>query len=71
MTAYQAFLLGVLVAWPLVIVGILFLMSRLETYVKQMDAQTPAEAGLEPVEGETQDREVRIVFGDRVVGEPE
>lgn len=70
MTAYQAFLLGVLVVWPLVIVGILFLMSRLETYVTKMDAQTPAEAGLEPVEGETQDREVRIVFGDRVVGEP-
>lgn len=59
-----------LVVWPLAIVGILFLMSRLETYVKKIDAQTPAEAGLEPVEGETQDREVRIVFGDQVVGEP-
>lgn len=71
MTAYQGFLLGVLVLWPLAIVGILFLMSRLEDYVKRMDAQTPEEAGLEPVEGETSDREVRIVFGDHVVGEPE
>lgn len=68
MTAYQAFLLGVLVVWPLVIVGILFLMSKLEDYVKKMDAQTPEEAGLEPVEGHPQDREVRIVFGDQVVG---
>ena len=57
--------------WPLAIVGILFLMSKLEDYVKRMDAQTPEEAGLEPVEGETSDREVRIVFGDQVVGEPE
>lgn len=70
MTAYQGFLLGVLLVWPIVIIGILFLMSRLETYVKRMDAQTPEEAGLEPVEGETTDREVRIVFGDQVVGDP-
>jgi hypothetical protein len=34
-----------------------------------MDAATPEEAGLEPVAGE--EREVRIVFGDQVVGEPE
>jgi hypothetical protein len=67
-TAYQGFLLGVLIVWPLVIVGILFLMSKLEDYVKKMDAQTPEEAGLEPVEGRPQDPEVRIVFGDRVVG---
>ena len=71
MTAYQGFLLGVLIIWPLAIVGILFLMSKLEDYVKRMDAQTPEEAGLEPVEGVTSDREVRIVFGDDVVGEPE
>jgi hypothetical protein len=70
-TPYQAFLLGVLVVWPLVIVGILFLMSKLEDYVKRMDAQTPEEAGLEPVEGQPQDREVRIVFGDQVVGRSE
>lgn len=53
--------------WPLAIVGILFLMSKLENYVKRMDAQTPEEAGLEPVEGETSEREVRIVFGDHVL----
>ena len=69
MTAYQGLLLAVLIIWPLAIVGILFLMSKLENYVKRMDAQTPEEAGLEPVEGETTDREVRIVFGDRIVGE--
>lgn len=67
MTAYQGILLGVLVMWPLAIVGILFLMSKLEDYVKRMDAQTPEEAGLEPVEGETSEREVRIVFGDHVL----
>lgn len=70
MTAYQAFLLAVLIVWPLVIIGILFLMSRLESYVNKLDAQTPEEAGLEPVSGEPQEREVRIVFGDQVVGEP-
>lgn len=71
MTAYQGFLLTVLIVWPLVIVGILFLMSKLEQYVNRLDALTPEEAGLEPVSGETPDREVRIVFGDRVVGESE
>lgn len=71
MTAYQAFLLGVLVIWPLAIVGILFLMSKLEDYVKRLDASTPEEAGLEPVDGITTDREVRIVFGDQVVRGPE
>jgi hypothetical protein len=70
-TPYQLFLLGVLIVWPLVIGGILFLMSRLETYVQRLDAQTPEEAGLEPVEGGPQDKEVRVVFGDRVVGESE
>ncbi len=69
MTAYQIFLAAVLVLWPLVIVGVLFLMSRLEDYVKKMDAQTPEEAGLEPVSGEPQEREVKIVFGDKVIGE--
>jgi hypothetical protein len=67
-TPYQAFLLGVLVVWPLAIIGILFLMSKLENYVKRIDAHTPGEAGLEPIEGEGTDREVRIVFGDQVVG---
>ena len=69
MTAYQGFLLAVLVVWPLVIVGILFLMSKLEDYVSRMDAQTPEEAGLEPLSGHSEEREVKIVFGDRVIGE--
>ena len=70
MTAYQGFLLTVLIVWPLVIVGILFLMSKLENYVNRLDAQTPEEAGLEPVSGQPQEREVKIVFGDQIVGEP-
>lgn len=69
-TPYQVLLLVVLIVWPLVIIGVLFLMSRLETYVNRLDASTPEEAGLEPVEGSTEDREVRVVFGDRVIGEP-
>jgi hypothetical protein len=59
----------VLVTWPLVIVGLLFFMSKLEAYVGRLDADTPEEAGVEPVAGSTRDREVTIVFGDRVVGE--
>ncbi len=70
-TPYQLLLLGILLVWPLVITGILFLMSRLETYVKRQEAGTPEEAGLEPIAGTTPDREVKIVFGDHVVGEPE
>jgi hypothetical protein len=70
MTAYQGLLLAVLIVWPLAIIGILFLMSKLESYVQRLDAATPEEAGLEPVEGEAADREVKIVFGDQVVGEP-
>jgi hypothetical protein len=70
-TPYQLFLLAVLVLWPVAIGGILFLMNRLESYVQRLDASTPEEAGLEPVEGTDQDREVRVVFGDQVVGEPE
>ncbi len=70
-TPYQIFLLAVLVVWPLIITGTLFLMGRLERYVERLDAETPEEAGLEPVKGSSEDREVRIVFGDRVIGEPE
>jgi hypothetical protein len=44
-------------------------MTKLEDYVKRIDANTPAEAGLEPVAGEATDREVKIVFGEQVVGE--
>lgn len=69
MTAYQVFLLVVLVSWPVVIFGILFLMSRLENYVNRTNADTPQEAGLEPVKGRSDEREVRIRFGDKIVGE--
>lgn len=43
-------------------------MSRLEDYVKRSGAETPEEAGLEPVEGRPEEKEVTIVFGDKVVG---
>ena len=69
MTPYQLFLLVVLLLWPVAIVGLLFLMTKLEDYVKRIDASTPEEAGLEPVAGHTTDREVKIVFGEQVVGE--
>jgi hypothetical protein len=68
MTAYQLFLLLVIIIWPFLIGGMLFAMSRIETWIERMDAATPEEAGLEPVSGG--EREVRIVFGDQVVGEP-
>lgn len=67
--AYRIFLLIVLLSWPVVIIGILFLMSKLEAYVTRMDADTPEEAGLDPISGVAADREVKIVFGDQVVGE--
>ena len=70
-TPYQIFLLAVLLVWPLVITGILFLMSRLETYVARQEAETPEEAGLVPITGTPPDREVKIVVGDQVVVEPE
>ena len=68
MTPYQILLLCIFIAWPLVIFGLLFLMSRLETYVNRVDADTPEEAGLTPVVGETPEREVKIRFGDQIVG---
>ncbi|MGH2746711.1 MAG: hypothetical protein ACRDKB_02150 [Actinomycetota bacterium] len=71
MSAYQVFLLIVIILWPFAVFGGLFLMSRLERYVNRLDASTPEEAGLEPVSGTPTEREVTIVFGDRVVGEPE
>ena len=70
MTTYQVFLLVVLALWPIVIFGMLFLMNRLENYVNRLNADTPEEAGLEPVEGTSDDKEVRIRFGDQIVGEP-
>jgi hypothetical protein len=68
MTPYQIFLLFVLVLWPFAIVALLFLMSRLERYVEVTEAETPEEAGLEPVKGTPEDKEVKIVFGDQVIG---
>lgn len=69
MNSYQIFLGAVLVTWPLMIFGLLFLMSRMEHYVNRSDAETPEEAGLEPVEGHSTEREVQIRFGDQIVGE--
>jgi NADH:ubiquinone oxidoreductase subunit 3 (subunit A) len=71
MSRYQVFLLIVLVLWPFVILGLLFAMSKLETYVEKPSAETPQEAGLEPVEGHSDEKEVRIIFGDKVIGEPD
>ncbi|MDQ4142347.1 MAG: hypothetical protein M3198_01150 [Actinomycetota bacterium] len=68
-TAYQIFLGAVLILWPVAIVGLLYLMSKLENYVNKMDADTPEEAGLEPVEGSPPDKEVKIVFGGTVIGD--
>jgi hypothetical protein len=71
MTAYQLFLLVVLVLWPPAIMGLLFLMARLERFESRIGASTPEEAGLEPVAGEAPEREVRIRFGEHIIGEPE
>jgi hypothetical protein len=69
--AYRMFLAAVLVLWPLAIVGLLYIMSKLEDYVKRLDADTPREAGLEPVQGKPSEKEVKIVFGGKVVGDSE
>jgi hypothetical protein len=71
MNRYQILLLVILLAWPLVIFGILYLMSKLEDWVSRVDAESPMEAGLEPVAGSAPEREVQIIFGDKVVGSPE
>jgi hypothetical protein len=68
MTPYQIFLLAVLVLWPFFIFGLLFAMRQLESWVNKSVADSPAEAGLEPVSGDGREREVTIVFGDRVIG---
>lgn len=69
MTGYQIFLLVTLLLWPLVIMALLFLMSKIENYIARSYAGHPEDAGLEPVAGESGEREVKIVFGDQVVGE--
>lgn len=71
MTSYQAFLVVVLIAWPFAIGGLLIVMSRLEWFVQREAADSPDKAGLQPVAGTAGDREVRIVFGDQVVSEPD
>lgn len=48
--------------------GLLFLMNRFEHYLERSTAGSPEEAGLEPVEGTPTEREVKVVFGDEVVG---
>ena len=70
MNRYQILLLVILLAWPLVIFGILYLMSKLEDWVRRVDAESPEEAGLEPVAGSPPEKEVQIIFGDEVVGSP-
>jgi hypothetical protein len=55
----------------MVIFGILYLMSKLEDWVSRVDAESPVEAGLEPVGGSAPEKEVQIIFGDKVVGSPE
>jgi hypothetical protein len=70
LTSYQLLLIAILLMWPVVITAMLFVMSRLERYVNRSEADTPKEAGLEPVSGHAAEREVKIVFGDKVVGDP-
>jgi hypothetical protein len=67
-SGYQFFLGVVLVLWPVSIVAMLYFMSKLEDYVNRLDADTPQEAGLEPVSGRPE-REVKIVYGSKVIGE--
>jgi hypothetical protein len=71
MNPYDVFLLCALVLWPFALFGVLFLMSHLERYERRVDAPSPVEAGLEPVRGSPPEREVRIVFGDKVISNPE
>lgn len=68
LTSYQIFLIVTMITWPFVIVALLFFMGKIEAYVNRVDAETPEEAGLEPVLGRPEEREVRIVLGDKVVG---
>jgi hypothetical protein len=70
MNRYQILLLVILLAWPLVIFGILYLMSKLEDWVRRVDAESPEEAGLEPVAGSPPEKEVQIIFGDEIVRSP-
>jgi hypothetical protein len=72
MTPYQIFLAVLLPAWPLMILGLLMLMSRLEERIERNPGRSPAEAGLEPAAGRTAEKEVTIVFdGDVISGNAE
>jgi hypothetical protein len=70
MNRYQILLLVILLAWPLVIFGILYMMGKLEDWVGRVDAESPEEAGLEPVAGSSPEKEVQIIFGDEIVTPP-
>jgi hypothetical protein len=67
MTRYQLLLLAILLSWPVVVFGLLYLMSKLEDWVSRVEAESPEEAGLEPVADSAPEKEVQIVFGDKVV----
>lgn len=67
MTPYQIFLFALLPAWPLIILGILMLMSKLEERVERNPGRSPEEAGLLPARGSSPEKEVTIVFGGDVV----
>ncbi len=71
MTPYQVFLVVMLFVWPLTILGVLMLMAKLEERIERNPARTPEEAGLEPKVGKPEEKEVRIVFDGRVIGEDE
>jgi hypothetical protein len=68
LTGYQLFLICLFVSWPVLIGAALLFMGRLERLVGKAEASTPEEAGLE---NGTSEKEVKIVFGDQIVGEPE
>lgn len=70
MTPYQVLLLIILILWPIAIAGVLFLMSKLEEYVRRPDVDRPEEAGVEPTRGRPPEKEVKVVFGGKVVGSP-
>ena len=65
MTPYQLLLLCLLVAWPIGIACLLVLMARLEDYVARANGDSSAEAEA----AGAPEREVKIVFGDTVIGE--
>jgi hypothetical protein len=67
MSPYQVLLVVILFAWPLVLMGVLILMSKLEARIDRIPARTPEEAGLEPTSGSAPEKEVTIVFGGEVV----